>query len=154
MRNKKKIIWLVLLVFAAIQFIRPARNNSGQVTAAGIQQVVAVPQNVQVVLEKACYDCHSNTTTYPWYVNIQPVGWFMAHHINEGKEELNFSEFGSYSLRRQQNKLKSIASQVKEGEMPLFSYTLIHRNAVLSDSEKTLIINWATSAKDSLSSKR
>lgn len=155
MTTKKKIIWLFIVLFIGIQFIRPARNvSSGQALPTDIKNVVAVPQNVAVVLKTACYDCHSNNTVYPWYMNIQPAGWFMAYHVKNGKEELNFNEFGSYSLRKQQHKLKSIGDQVHEGEMPLSSYTLIHKNAILSNNQKALIIDWATGVKDSLSSKR
>ena len=100
--------------------------------------------------DAACYDCHSNNTTYPWYSNIQPMGWLLANHIKEGKAELNFNEFGSYSERRQQSKLKSIAGQVKENEMPLASYTMLHKNARLTKHQKALIIDWALQAKDSL----
>ncbi len=155
MRTRKKIIWLVVVLFISIQFIRPARNvSSGQALPADIQNVVTVPQNIAVVLKATCYDCHSNNTVYPWYMNIQPAGLFMAYHIKNGKEELNFNEFGSYSLRKQQHKLKSIGDQVHEGEMPLSSYTLIHKNAILTQEQKTLIMNWAKDAQNNLNAKK
>lgn len=118
-----------------------------------ISKTVVMPVDVQGILKKACYDCHSNNTNYPWYANVQPIHWFMNSHIQSGKKELNFNEFGSYSARRQQNKLRSIESSLKEGKMPLFSYTLIHRNAILTEAEKLLIINWVQSSKDSLTRK-
>lgn len=145
---------LILLVFVAIQLIRPERNiSSTQAIPGDIKSIVAVPQNVEMVLKSACYDCHSNNTIYPWYMNIQPAGWFMAYHVKNGKEELNFNEFGSYSLRKQQHKLKSIADQVNSGEMPLSSYTLIHRYAILSKEQKQLIITWAKNAQNNLNVK-
>ena len=98
----------------------------------------------------SCYNCHSNNTQYPWYNKIQPVAWFLEGHIKKAKEELNFSEFGDYSKRRQKNKLKSIINQIRDNEMPLSSYTLIHRDAILSESEKSELENWISNLRDSL----
>lgn len=155
MSTKKKIIWLIVILFAGIQFIRPARNvSSVQALPTDVQNVVAVPQNVEAVLKASCYDCHSNNTVYPWYMNVQPAGWFMAYHIKNGKEEFNFNEFGSYSSRKQHHKLESVADQVKSGEMPLSSYTLIHRYAILSKEQKELIISWAKDAQRELNAKK
>jgi hypothetical protein len=111
------------------------------------------PTNVAGVLKISCYDCHSNNTRYPWYANIQPMGWLLADHIKDGKAELNFEEFGSYSKRRQLSKLKSIAGSVKDGSMPLASYTWMHRDAKLSAEKRALIIDWATRTRDSLAVK-
>jgi hypothetical protein len=121
--------------------------------ATDISKIVSIPDSVQVVLKNACYDCHSNNTNYPWYSNIQPMGWLMATHIRQGKEELNFSEFGSYSSRKQLSKLNGIANSIKDDIMPLSSYKLMHKNARLSTIEKVLIINWVKQSKDSLSAK-
>lgn len=150
MSRTKKILLIILVAIIAIQFIQPARNKNGQVSPTDISKVVSVPQNVALLLRNACYDCHSNNTTYPWYANVQPIGWILARHISDGKKELNFSDFGSHTNRRQQSKFKAIASQIKDDEMPLYSYTIIHKNARLSKEEKALIINWAQAAKDSL----
>ncbi len=146
----KKILLVLLIVFIAIQFIQPARNTNGQVLPTDISKIVSVPENVQNILRTACYDCHSNHTNYPWYNYIQPAAWMLANHIKNGKKELNFSDFGSYSQRRQESKFKSIASQIKDEEMPLYSYTIMHKNARLTKEEKMLIINWAQNNKDSL----
>jgi hypothetical protein len=102
------------------------------------------------ILKTACFDCHSDNTRYPWYADIQPVAWFMSNHIRTGKENLNFSEFGAYSHRKQVNKLRAIDSSVNSGSMPLWSYNLIHTNARLTYREQILIINWARKTKDSL----
>lgn len=146
----KKIAIGAGVVFALIQFVQPARNQSGQVLDTDISKTVSVPENVQSILSKSCYDCHSNNTRYPWYTSIQPGGWFMAYHVRNGKEKLNFSDFGSYSKRRQESKLKSIASQIKDDVMPLSSYTLMHSDARLSLGEKEAIIQWANNMRDSL----
>lgn len=146
----KKIGWGIVIAGIAIQFIRPARNSSGQVLPLDISHSFPIPDNVQTLLKTACYDCHSNNTYYPLYANVQPIGLLLNNHIQKGKKDLNFSEFGSYSLRRQQSKLKAIANQVNDDAMPLSSYTWMHKNAKLSKENKALIIEWANKTKDSI----
>ncbi|QEC69722.1 cytochrome C [Panacibacter ginsenosidivorans] len=151
MKRIKKISLVLLVLLIAIQFLHPARNESLQQLPTDIATNYKVPDSVFRILKTACYDCHSNNTRYPWYSNIQPMAWMMANHISNGKEELNFSEFGGYSIRRQTSKFKSIADQVKDDAMPLWSYELMHKDANLSDDEKKLIMNWAQILEDSLS---
>ena len=150
MKWMKRILLALLIVLILIQFIRPEKNNSDQLSITHMTNTFYVPVSAQNILQAACYDCHSNKTNYPWYSNVQPFGWLLAKHIRQGKEELNFSEFGSYSLRRQISKLNSIAKSVENGSMPLTSYTMMHKNARLSKNDKQLIIDWATKKKDSL----
>ncbi len=151
----KKILYLLLIIFVVIQFFRPAKNVdvSAAATANDITRVYNVPENVMSVLKTSCYDCHSNNTTYPWYNNIQPVAWWLKHHVDEGKKEINFNEFASYRIRRQYKKLEEIEEQVKEDEMPLSSYTLIHSNAKLSQDQKALLTNWAEGLRKEIESK-
>ncbi|MBC7511423.1 MAG: heme-binding domain-containing protein [Ferruginibacter sp.] len=151
MKLYKKILITLLIVFIAIQFIQPAHNTSGQVLPADITKTVRVPDSVLNIFKSACYDCHTNNTRYPWYVYIEPMGWIMARHIRNGKENLNFSDFGSYSQRKQANKLRAIETSIKEGSMPLSSYTIMHTDARLSLGDKKVIAEWVSSAKDSLS---
>lgn len=148
----RKIIWLLVIVLVVIQFFQPDKNidSSGDPETNDVSNAISVPDSVQNVLQKSCYDCHSNNTDYPWYAEVQPVGWWLNHHIDEGKTELNFNEFSTYSLRRQYKKLEEIAEQVKEDEMPLSSYTLIHKDAILSKEQKMLITSWASAAMDSM----
>lgn len=138
------------VILIGIQFFQPPRNQSDDVPASHIERVYAVPQNVKTILVQSCYDCHSNNTSYPWYSSIQPGAWYMAKHIRKGKEELNFSDFGKYSARRQRNKFSAMAGQIKDGEMPLSSYTLIHRNAVLSQEDKRVLMEWFGAMEDSI----
>ena len=145
------ILLVLLIVFIGIQFIRPVRNESEQVLSADITKTFNVPDSVLNALKMSCYDCHSNNTNYPFYVNIEPVGWMLNNHIKNGKEKLNFSDFGAYSRRRQISKLRSIISQIQDDKMPLSSYTTIHKDAVLTTEDKTLIIDWSNKTKDSLS---
>jgi hypothetical protein len=150
MNRVNKILLAILIVLIVIQFIQPARNKSGQVLATDMAAMYKMPDTVQAILKTACYDCHSNNTNYPWYTYVQPVGWMLANHIRNGKEELNFSEFGSYTARRQRSKLKAIANQVKDGDMPLYSYTIMHKSARLTEEQKQLIIEWAQKTKDNI----
>ena len=146
-----KIIAVVLLVaFVGIQFIPTTRNQSDMVPETDFMLVNNVPENIQNKLQVSCYDCHSNNTQYPWYNNVQPVAWFLEDHIKEGKAELNFNEWDSLSTRRKTSKLRSIIKQIENGEMPLDSYTFIHRDAKFSEAEAEEIINWVTQLKNSL----
>jgi hypothetical protein len=147
----KKILLALLLVFIALQFIRPARNISTTVQNADMITPFKTSANVAGVLKTSCYDCHSNNTRYPWYANIQPVGWLLANHVKDGKEELNFNEFTSYSKRRQLSKLKSIQNSIKDGSMPLPAYTVLHNYAKLSEESKASILQWTSKVIDSLS---
>ena len=146
-----KIIAVVLLVaFVGIQFIPTTRNQSDMVPETDFMLVNNVPENIQNKLQVSCYDCHRNNTQYPWYNKVQPVAWFLEDHIKEGKAELNFNEWDSLSTRRKTSKLRSIIKQIENGEMPLDSYTFIHRDAKFSEAEAEEIINWVTQLKNSL----
>ncbi len=153
MRLYKKILLALLILFIAIQFIQPAHNNSGQVLLTDITKTVNVSEKVLDIFENSCYDCHSNSTRYPWYVNIQPIGWMMSRHIKNGKANLNFSEFGTYSKRRQANKLRSIVTSMRDGSMPLSSYKIMHTDARLTSNDTAIINSWVRKTKDSLSTK-
>ncbi|SKB94601.1 Haem-binding domain-containing protein [Soonwooa buanensis] len=153
MKKVLKIILATLLfIFIAIQFYQPALNvNKGQVYQTDFAKVYYVPTNVQRILQNACYDCHSNNTKDKWYANIQPMALLMKRHIDDGKAQLNFSEFGSLGSRRQISKVKGIANQIKNDEMPLASYKIMHSNAKLSKKQKKLMVNWMNKTADSLS---
>lgn len=146
-----KIIALILSVgFVGIQFVPTDLNQSDTVPITDFLVVNNTSENISALLQESCYDCHSNNTQYPWYNKVQPTAWFLENHIKEGKEELNFNEWDTYSNRRKNSKLKSIISQVEDDEMPLASYTLIHKDAKLSKSEKTLIIDYMKNLKEKL----
>ena len=148
----KKILFIGLIIFLLMQLYQPARNESfEQDITANFTKVYNVPKNVEAILRTSCYDCHSNNTNYPWYSNVQPVGFFMEHHIKEAKEDLNFDEWGKYSKRKQENKLDRIVKQIKSDEMPLASYTLIHKKAILTASQKKEVLDWINKTKDSIS---
>ena len=150
MRILKKILVIIVIALFIIQFVRPARNVSNEMLATDITKMANVPDKVLAIFKNSCYDCHSNNTRYPWYMNIEPVGWVMANHIREGKANLNFSEFGTYSKRKQSNKLRAIGTSINDGSMPIKDYTMMHIDAVLSKENKDMINNWVSLTKDSL----
>jgi hypothetical protein len=153
MDRTKKILLAILVVLIMIQFIQPAHNKSEELLPTDITKTISIPGNVQALLKTACYDCHSNNSNYPWYAYVQPMGWMLKSHIQKGKADLNFSEFGSYSVRKQKSKLRLIVASIHDDEMPLSSYKMMHKSARLSNGDKALIIDWATKTKDSLSAK-
>ncbi len=144
---------VVALALAGAQLIRPTFSNPPIVPGRSIDQVMDVPAEVKSILERSCSDCHSNRTNYPWYSYITPVNWFLASHINEGRRELNFSEWGTYGDGKKARKLKEICEMVEQDSMPLPSYLWIHRNAALSATEKTIMCGWTRNAEASFASK-
>ena len=155
---KNKILPILVSVLVLVQFIRPAKNNGNADGDADVTHSVTITPEIKSILEKSCYDCHSNHTVYPWYYNFQPVAGWMAHHVDEGKDELNFSEFDTYKLKRKIHKLKEIVEQIKEDEMPMSSYLITHKDAKLSEEQKNKLMQWAeesiTILRDTVNSKK
>ncbi|MBS1952277.1 MAG: heme-binding domain-containing protein [Bacteroidetes bacterium] len=144
MTRIKKILLALALVLVVIQFIRPARNTGEAEGPNFIATKYHVPAEVQTILKQSCYDCHSNHTNYPWYTNIQPLGWWIqSSHINDGKRHLNFSEYATYKDKRAKHKFEDMVDEMKEGGMPLESYTFMHREAALSPEQAKTIMDWA-----------
>lgn len=140
----KKIIIVLVIVVVAIQFIRPSKNQT-PISEQAKSLFTLCPPSTQVhqILQKACLDCHSDSTSfYYWYTNIQPIGWWITWHIDDGKEGLNFSAFLDYSGKEQAKKLRTTKSAVNKGWMPLKSYTWTHKDAILTDGEKLAVAEW------------
>jgi len=146
----KRTFQLLLVVFIVIQFFRPEKNRAEGISSNDISKLYPVPEDVQTILKTICYYCHSNNTVYPWYAEVQPVAWWLNDHIKDGKKDLNFNEFASYSIRRQYKKLEEINELVKEDEMPLDSYLWIHKDAKLNEQQKLAIANWVTAIRDTM----
>jgi hypothetical protein len=140
----KKVLIFLLLVGVAIQFIQPDKNITDGISENDISKAYSMPVEVHLILQKKCYDCHSNHTNYPWYVNIQPVAWWMDYHINEGKKELNFSEFKTYNAKKANHKLEELSDAVTNGWMPLEPYVLMHKTAKITSEDARLINDWIT----------
>ena len=149
----KTVLIVLIIAFIVIQFIRPPKNSGEEIAANQITAIHQVPDDVQQVLKVSCNDCHSNTTQYPWYSKIQPAAWILNDHIVEGKSELNFSVFATYPAYRRYKKFKEIGKEVKDGDMPISSYTLLHRDASLTDDQKLLLENWAAAAMKEMEAK-
>ena len=150
---RKKILISLAVLLVIIQFIHPEKNKAPGRQANALATLITVPDNIKNIFAKACNDCHSNNTRYPWYSHIQPVDWWMNNHVREGKRELNFDEYANRPLRYQYHKMEEIADEVEEGEMPLDSYTWMHRDARLTETEKKEVIDWANSVRANMESK-
>jgi hypothetical protein len=147
----RKFLIALAIVFILIQFVRPAKNTSGVATHP-MSAKYHMPTDVETIFENACYNCHSNKTNYPWYAEVQPVAWWLANHVKEGKQHLNFDEFTGRRIAFQNHKLEEIGEEVKEKEMPLPSYTWLglHQEADLTDEQRQMIIDWAAAQMDTL----
>ena len=147
----KKIALGVLVLLILIQFFPGERNDSGD-RKNDITTQYDVPEDVAHLLKVACNDCHSNQTIYPWYANIQPVGWWLNDHVNHGKGHLNFSNFTARRIAIQNHKFEEIIETVEQGEMPLGSYTNfgLHPEANLTDAQRQTLIQWAKEQMDIL----
>lgn len=143
MKRKIRILLLVLIIlFIAAQFVPKFTNDSAKIATNDITRVYLLPDNVQAIFKKSCYDCHSNRTNYPWYSNIQPIRYVLDSHVQQGKADLNFNEFGAYSERKKRSKLRAIGNSLKDETMPISSYLFIHRYAKLTSQDKAIILNW------------
>ena len=134
---KKKILYGLLILLVVIQFIRPDRNLSSGPYANDITTKYAVPAPVAEVLKTSCFDCHSNLTTWPWYSSVAPVSWFVINHVNDGRRRLNFSEWE----KPQRESFAEVEQAIHEGDMPIWNYTLMHREASLSPTETQQLID-------------
>jgi hypothetical protein len=140
-----KILIGLVVLFIIIQFIRPEKNISSAPSPSHIYAHYATSQEVKSILDKSCNDCHSNNTRYPWYASVQPLAWWLNDHVKDGKGEINFDEFMTLPPKKAHHKMEEVSEMVEEDEMPLKSYRLIHRSAILFAQEKTLLTSWAQS---------
>lgn len=150
MKTSAKILVGLGALLLAAQAVRPSRNLGTVAGPNHISQKAPVPAEVEAILQRACYDCHSNATTYPWYANVQPIGWWLEKHVRDGKRQLNFSEFATYTTKRATRKLEETAEEVREHKMPLDSYTWVHRDAKLSDADIKTLADWAINTRRAL----
>lgn len=142
----KKALLGILVLLILIQFYRPEKNDSKNEMNAMVT-AVEIPVEVRKIIETSCANCHSNFTKYPWYSEIAPVSWYLAQHVKEGKEHLNFSEWTAYNKDQQAHVLKDIKEVLNEREMPLKSYLLIHKDAKLTENQYQILYDWANSIK-------
>ena len=138
----RKILLFLLVVLVIIQFFHPAKNISAGDQPNALTKAYPIPESVDTILRKACYDCHSNNTVYPWYSRVQPSAWFLANHIKNGKRHFNFDEFMTYPKDRQDHKLEEFEEMIEHDEMPLSTYKWMHTDARLTEQEKNVLLTW------------
>lgn len=144
----KKVIKIGILAFAAVfllsQAIRTDRSNPP------VAADISCDPQIKLLLHRACYNCHSNETVWPWYSNLAPVSWLVASDVREARQHVNFSDWGDYDSSTRVYKLKGIAEVVQEGEMPLWYYSIMHKEARLDSAQRDRIIGWAVAASESV----
>ena len=148
---KRKLKWIgigLVVVFVVIQAIRPAKTNPMVDETKTIQANTHMSAEISAILERACADCHSSKTTWPWYSQIAPVSWFIVSDVNGARAHLALSDWGTYKLEKKATKLQEICEQVEQGEMPMKTYVIIHPTAKLSDSDKQLLCDWAKQERE------
>ena len=143
MKVTKKIAIALLVILVGMQFYRPEKNLAEGDYVATFETETRPNAEVKKILETTCYDCHSENTSYPWYNNIAPISYWLDNHVREGKEHLDFSDWGNYSAKKKDHKLEELVEEVEEGEMPLKEYTWTHKEARLTQAQKKALMDWA-----------
>lgn len=143
----KKIGIGLLVIFVAIQFIRIDKTNPEYDEAADFITMTQPPSEIATLIKNACYDCHSHQAKYPWYSNVAPISWMVEHHIEEGREHLNFSTWGTYEAKKVNHKLEECMEEIKKGNMPMKPYVLMHSEAKMTDEQKTALVAWFKSQR-------
>jgi cytochrome c551/c552 len=150
----KKILKIVLIVlvviFVGMQAIRPTLSNPSVDESQTINARTQITPQVAAIFDRSCRDCHSNKTVWPWYTQIAPVSWWLSSHVNEGRGNLNLSEWGKLAPDRQDRKLRQICDEVQDGVMPLSSYLPMHPVAKLSDQDKKTLCDWTEAERQRL----
>ena len=138
----KKILIALLLIFLVMQVFRIKKDNPPVIAEQDFIHIYNPPKDIRQIIESACYDCHSNATEYPWYSNVAPISWWLKDHINQGREEMNFSEWATFKEKKKARRIKQCAELVEEEEMPLPSYTWIHEDARLDAEQRAKLAQW------------
>jgi hypothetical protein len=141
----------LIVVLLGIQFVRPARTNPPVDESQTILARTQMTPEVAAILDRSCRDCHSNKTDWPWYSNVAPVSWWLTDHVDTGRRELNFSEWGRLAQDRQDKKLREICDEVSDGIMPLSSYLPMHPQARLSEQDKKTLCDWVEAERARMS---
>lgn len=150
----KNIVIFLIFLLLVIQSFRIDKTTQPVDPSKDFISVTSANTEITNTLKIACYDCHSNQATYPWYTNIAPVSWWVKNHINEGSHHLNFSEWGTYSEKRKNHKLEECIEMVEEGEMPLSSYTIMHKEAKLTDAQRLELVEFFKALKNDSSAEK
>ena len=141
-RIAKWFFVILVILFLAIQFVRPARTNPAVDESRTIFARTQMPPLVAAIFNRSCVDCHSNKTVWPWYTNVAPISWFITGHVNDGRQMMNLSEWGRMDQDRQSKKLRQMCEEVTDGAMPLSSYTPLHSGSKLSPADVKTLCDW------------
>ena len=142
----KRLLAGLAILFVIAQIVQPKRTNPPIIPSRTLRAHVDVPQPVQAVLSRACNDCHSNLTVWPWYSHIAPISWVVIDDVNEARRHMNFSNWEQQSPKQQSDSLKAICKDVRDVKMPLVSYRLLHPKARLSHAEIDTLCSWTEAA--------
>jgi cytochrome c551/c552 len=151
LRVLKWIVIVLIVVFLGSQFVRPARTNPPVDESQTIFARTQMTPQVSAIFERSCRDCHSNKTVWPWYTNVAPISWWLSSHVNEGRQNLNLSEWDKLDRDRQDRKLRQICDEVSDGVMPLSSYVPMHPQSKLSDEDKKTLCDWTEAERARMS---
>ena len=142
--------WVVIVGvcgFVVSQFFGPAKTNPSADASQAIGSRLQLTPPVAAILDRSCNDCHSNQTRWPWYSNVAPVSWFVIDHVDEGRQNLNFSEWGRYTQREVDGLLQQICREAQAGAMPLSSYTPLHHGSTLSAADVKVLCDWTNAER-------
>lgn len=142
MKTAKKILLWTLVAFALIQLIPIDRTNKPVDSKMNFVQMKQAPEKVSTLLKNACYDCHSDETVYPRYAYVAPISWYVKSHVNDGRQHLNFSVWGTYNKELKENMLDRSIEALKHKTMPLPGYIVYHDKAKLTEAERALLIQY------------
>jgi hypothetical protein len=133
-----------IAIFVLIQLIQPSRTNPPVVPSRSLEAHVEVPPQVQAVLKRSCYDCHSNATVWPWYSHVAPVSWYVAHDVNEARSHVNLQNWEA-QINEQEGKehLGLFCKLIREGKMPPADYRVMHKGTDVSPEETTAVCAWS-----------
>ena len=150
MKVLRYILYAIIAIFFLIQFIPSDLPANDEDVSNDLIHVENPPNEVAVILKKACYDCHSNQTRYPWYSYVAPISWLVSSDTKVGRGELNLSDWAELSKRKKIKTLTDISEEVEKRNMPLKVYTVIHRDAILSDEEIKTISDWTKNVSNQI----
>jgi hypothetical protein len=151
-RVARSVPIVVVVIFLAIQLVPVDRTNPPFDAAVSLERSAPVPARVKAILDRSCKDCHSNETRWPGYGYVAPMSWLLVRDVNEGRDHLNFSEWGAIHAGSQRDSLIEMCRQVRRGNMPLKTYTWIHSSAKLTTDDVKTLCEWTVEMRRMLRS--
>src|SRR5215471_16786310 len=142
MKAFRRIVIVVLALMVLIQLVPVTKSNPP------LETEISAPSNVQAILNRSCYDCHSNKTVWPWYSHVAPVSWLVSSDVSGARRKMNFTTWNRYTSEQQVRKVKGIWDEVDKGDMPPWYYLIEHNNARLSADDKSILHDWTQAAHE------